>query len=636
MCIPASCSVLCSWPLYPLDIHHDSYYKPHSNTAKHGCHCGSGDAGYYGSPGTDCDAPSTLADETMAWIRENLRDSIDFVVWTGDNARHDNDESTPRTEKDLVDSNVQMIEQMVQVFSDDAYTSSGHHEKNLRIPIVPNIGNNDIMPHNIFYDAPNKWTRIYDRIWKGIVPEEQHHTFVGGGWFYVEVVPDRLAVFSLNTMYFFKSNSAVDGCAYKKEPGYQQMDWLRIQLQIMRERDMKVILIGHVPPARTKVKINWYNSCWQKYALWMKQYRDVVVGSVYGHMNIDHFILQDFDDIEIGHKAVGALEGGGDGDDIIGIQSRMNYLQSVRASWSKIPTPPPGYSPPTADREAETNGRRKKKKFLDKIGGPWSERYAVSLVSPSVIPVYFPTLRVIEYNISGLEDAETWFDHASKQKKHDKLTDDSDMDDLNTLDSDDPDEEVLQDTTKKKKKKKKAKKKKGKKKKFIVPKPPSAGDTPGPAYANQPFTWLGYTQYFANITKFNEQAKQFESEFEAENGISTFRDYLASKYASLASDEEREKEKVRFEYEVEYDTTDDPVYQMKDMTVNSYLDLARRMAKGRSKANTNADESAQYEDEDEDEDEDTVDDEQDQVQAQANRVWKTFLKRAFAGFRAVD
>lgn len=73
--------------------------------------------------------------------------------------------------------------------------------KEFSIPIVPTFGNNDILPHNIFTKGPNKWTKSYARVWRPFIPEEQRHQFDRGGWFYVEVLPKRLAVFSLNTMY---------------------------------------------------------------------------------------------------------------------------------------------------------------------------------------------------------------------------------------------------------------------------------------------------------------------------------------------------------------------------------------------------------------------------------------------------
>jgi len=70
-----------------------------------------------------------------------------------------------------------------------------------KIPIVPTFGNNDILPHNIFVKGPNRWTKNYlTDVWKDIVPEAQKHAFERGGWFFVEVIPNKLAVFSLNTM----------------------------------------------------------------------------------------------------------------------------------------------------------------------------------------------------------------------------------------------------------------------------------------------------------------------------------------------------------------------------------------------------------------------------------------------------
>ncbi|KAK5209191.1 Endopolyphosphatase [Exophiala xenobiotica] len=118
--------------------------------------------------------------------------------------------------------------------------------------------------------------RTYLDVWNRFVPQAQRHSFARGGWFFSEVIPNKLAVFSLNT-YFFDSNSAVDGCALRSEPGYEHMEWLRTQLQFLRTRRLKAILIGHVPPARTESKQNWDESWYRKYTLWLRQYRDVIV-----------------------------------------------------------------------------------------------------------------------------------------------------------------------------------------------------------------------------------------------------------------------------------------------------------------------------------------------------------------------
>jgi endopolyphosphatase len=52
----------------------------------------------------------------------------------------------------------------------------------------------------------------------------------------------------------------VDGCNAPSEPGYEQMEWLNVQLSLMREQGMKAIIIGHVPPVWTKAKMSWDKS----------------------------------------------------------------------------------------------------------------------------------------------------------------------------------------------------------------------------------------------------------------------------------------------------------------------------------------------------------------------------------------
>lgn len=73
----------------------------------------------------------------------------------------------------------------------------------LIIPVVPTFGNNDILPHNIFDIGPNRWTKQYLSIWRHFIPEEQRHQFDQGGWFSVEVIPNHLTVFSLNSLSVF-------------------------------------------------------------------------------------------------------------------------------------------------------------------------------------------------------------------------------------------------------------------------------------------------------------------------------------------------------------------------------------------------------------------------------------------------
>lgn len=181
------------------DLHPDPFYKVNSASDTAGaCHRGTGPAGYYGAEKTECDAPFSLINATFQWIEDNLKDTIDFVVWTGDSARHDNDEEHPRSEEQVLGLNRKLVEKFREVFG---RTDSHRPEIGpFQIPIVPTFGNNDILPHNIFSKGPNTWTKRYSQLWGDIIPEEQRHAFGRGGWFYVEVIPNKLAVFSLNTL----------------------------------------------------------------------------------------------------------------------------------------------------------------------------------------------------------------------------------------------------------------------------------------------------------------------------------------------------------------------------------------------------------------------------------------------------
>ncbi|ROV97957.1 hypothetical protein VSDG_04857 [Cytospora chrysosperma] len=582
--------------LHVTDFHPDEFYKVHSSTAAdRACHSGSGPAGTYGAETSDCDAPIALVDATFDWIKDSgLRDEIDFVIWTGDSARHDSDEDVPRSTSQVLGTNRLLADKFAETFSDG---------KGLSVPVIPTFGNNDILPHNVLMPGPNKWLAHYADIWRKFIPEEQHHSFEFGGWFYVEVIPNKLAVFSLNTLYFFDRNAAVDDCAQPSEPGFKHMEWLRVQLQYMRERGMKAILMGHVPPARTDSKTLWDETCWQKYTLWLQQYRDVVITGLYGHMNIDHFLLLDTKEINI--KSVGA-ESEDDTttvrenlDDELSIQSATDYLEELRDGWARLPKPElrgdgveAGSGKGKKKKKKGKKGKKgKKDKNKKKLGGEWAERYNLAFVSPSIVPNYFPTLRVFDYNITGLENAVTWADYTTKNPSTMDASDveseetaaaELELRDLHDVSDDDlPDFEA--EKSKKKHKKGKGKKgrkgkkpKKGKDPNLVVPKPPAKSSPPGPAYSPQPLTLTGYKQYFANLTHINHLIAKQTNNLETEK-------WREGKHGDKKP---KTKPKPRkFKFEVEYSTYDDKLYNLTDLTVKSFVDLAYRMgqtAKGKS------------------------------------------------------
>lgn len=444
-------------------------------------------------------------------------------------------------------------------------------------------------------------------------------------------------------MYFFDRNAGVDGCAHPSEPGYKHLEWLRVQLQILRERGVKAILMGHVPPARTESKQNWDETCWQKYTLWLKQYRDVVVGSLYGHMNIDHFLLQDVKELtpELGLDKPNTR---GSPDESLSISSKEDYLQELRDVWADLPKSVAreldeetsvgdneGAESDTKNRKKKGKKHRKKKQ-LRKIGGKYAERFQLSLISPSVVPNYFPTLRIVEYNITGIEDTPVWRDAYDLANSSSPLA----LPEEDTRDYGDFEEMLVEIVKKKKGKNSKGPRRPPKDHDLIVPLDPPKSSLPGPAYAPQVLTLTGYTQYYANLTHINDDIP--DDDVGGFLGISKWRkgkhDHKEPKHGKPNPRD--------FEYEVEYSTFTDKAYKLPDLTVKSFLRLAYKMGQkdvgGKSEAL-----EAYDEDEDDESGTDKVADgalesmgkkdkgKNKKKKKEKNKTWLTFLSRAFVG-----
>ena len=601
------------------DIHPDPYYKVYASTdQERACHRGVGPAGYYGAETSDCDSPISLLNETFRWINATLKDEIDFIIWTGDSARHDNDEKLPRDENQVASQNELVVSKFLEVFGKPENYEDDDPTNDFLIPIIPTFGNNDILPHNIFTEGPNHWTQKYLQIWQQFIPEAQRHQFARGGWFFVEVIPNELAVFSLNTLYFFASNSAVDGCSRKSEAGYEQMEWLRIQLELIRQRGMKAILTGHVPPARVDAKTSWDETCWQKYALWLQQYRDVIVASIYGHMNIDHFMVQDFNDINKQVKnGMGLVDfTKSEWEDEMSISATTDYLVGLRNQFAKIPpvenisdivTFEPKDMTLTQRVLSLFKDKKDDQKPLDMIGGLYAERFSISLIGASVVPNYFPSIRVVEYNISGLESI-VIPDRLEPSGHGDEVAEI--MEQLEAVD----DNEQIE--------------KKKKKYKFTVPKGPSKSSPPGPAYSPQTLTLNGFTVYYANLTHINNDFLHSNEEGE-EVGDEGWK---SGKHKGKSKQGKSKPKK--FKFNVEYTTNHDKVYQMEDLTVRNWLRLARRIA-GEHSSKSTADLVEERNGDAEAEKKNKKHNKKHKKNGKGgeikNKTWLTFIRRAFVG-----
>ncbi|CAI4364498.1 BAL_1a_G0012670.mRNA.1.CDS.1 [Saccharomyces cerevisiae] len=554
--------------LHITDIHPDPYYVEGSSIDAV-CHTGKPSkkkdvAPKFGKAMSGCDSPVILMEETLRWIKENLRDKIDFVIWTGDNIRHDNDRKHPRTEAQIFDMNNIVADKMTELFS------AGNEEdpRDFDVSVIPSLGNNDVFPHNMFALGPTLQTREYYRIWKNFVPQQQQRTFDRSASFLTEVIPGKLAVLSINTLYLFKANPLVDNCNSKKEPGYQLLLWFGYVLEELRSRGMKVWLSGHVPP----IAKNFDQSCYDKFTLWTHEYRDIIIGGLYGHMNIDHFIPTD------GKKARKSLlkameqstrvQQGEDSNEedeetelnrildhamaakevfLMGAKpsNKEAYMNTVRDTyyrkvWNKLER----VNEKNVENEKKKKEKKDKKKKKPITRKELIERYSIVNIGGSVIPTFNPSFRIWEYNITDIVNDSNFA--VSEYKPWDEFFESLNKIMEDSLLEDEMDSSNIEVGINREKMGEKKNKKKKKNDKTMPIEMPDKYEL-GPAYVPQLFTPTRFVQFYADLEKINQE--------------------LHNSFV---------ESKDMFRYEVEY-TSDEKPYSMDSLTVGSYLDLAGRL-----------------------------------------------------------
>lgn len=120
--IPLSARIRIPQFLHITDFHLDNTYIENS-TLESTCRDGttSGTAGPFGNPESGCDSPLALIDSTFAFIKQI---NVDFVVWTGDNSRHESDQF-PKSWEEIKDENQMLTDKMKKTYT---------------VPVVPSIG----------------------------------------------------------------------------------------------------------------------------------------------------------------------------------------------------------------------------------------------------------------------------------------------------------------------------------------------------------------------------------------------------------------------------------------------------------------------------------------------------------------
>ncbi len=105
-----------------------------------------------------------------------------------------------------------------------------------------------------------------------------HHSFMAGGYFIREVVPNQVSVLSTNSLYWFKENTLVNDCNTRHSAGAIQLSWMHDQLSMLRANQKQVIIIGHVPPKAFDNEVLYKPECYDQFVQLMGDFHDVIIG----------------------------------------------------------------------------------------------------------------------------------------------------------------------------------------------------------------------------------------------------------------------------------------------------------------------------------------------------------------------
>ncbi len=222
-------------------------------------------------------------------LKRRVAPKVDFVIWTGDSSRHDRDDFMKREETEVMNQNMDVYHYITSAFDPDS------------IPILPSIGNWDTYPQNLMGPGPNPMLKQLWKLWSRLFPsrytsegKEIYSTFKKGGYYAREVIPDQLTIISVNNLYWFKENTMVNDCGEHSDhhddnasPGHVELHWMSEVLSNLRFRNMKAIIIGHVPPRSVENEVLYKSMCYERFVHVIGEFADVIIGQFYGHTNKD-------------------------------------------------------------------------------------------------------------------------------------------------------------------------------------------------------------------------------------------------------------------------------------------------------------------------------------------------------------
>ncbi|KAJ3155359.1 Endopolyphosphatase [Geranomyces michiganensis] len=266
--------------LHITDIHVDEHYLVGSDPATQ-CHRANGTdpsqnvAGKYGTLGSQCSTPMSLMDATFDWMNKNTHD-VDFIIYTGDSARHDRDTLMPRLAAEVVADHQIVANRIVSTFDLSA------------TKFIPTWGNNDQFKYNTMAAEGDPVIANMTTVWAPFsLGLETSAVWKKGGYFSYEVKPG-LIVLSLNSMLLFASNKLTKDCSVTGSAGADMLSWVSDTLTSIQAAGKKAYIMQHVPPTDIKGTALYFPGCQTQYIDLIGRHSKTIVGSFFGHTNSDY------------------------------------------------------------------------------------------------------------------------------------------------------------------------------------------------------------------------------------------------------------------------------------------------------------------------------------------------------------
>lgn len=262
------------------DLHADFFYKAGADLL-FGCQAGQGKCGKFGTRGFDCDSPIRNAYDTIKFLSEIVK-GASCVFQTGDIIRHDSDTAPVKT--------VQSVHNETKLISKAIKEAIGN------IPLIPNIGNNDISPHNALAAGPNEMLDALADSFSPFLSKEEIELFKMNGAI-SRKFGKKFRILSINSIYFYK-NPYVRDC-HHSGASRDHMEWLESELANAKLSNERVIILGHVPPN------NFRDNCYDMHNQLIKKYSKIIAANIYGHTHNDMFLMFMDKDIPYQYALVG-------------------------------------------------------------------------------------------------------------------------------------------------------------------------------------------------------------------------------------------------------------------------------------------------------------------------------------------